>query len=62
MTSLSFLLIGVALTLALMAVHARTMGFRAQSPRDYADKGPRFDLRRHLNGPLLSEMDADAWQ
>jgi hypothetical protein len=55
MTSLSFLLIGVLLTLILLAVHARTMSFRAQRPADYAGKEPRFDLRRHLNGPLLCE-------
>ena len=55
MTSLSFLLIGVLLTLMLLAVHARTMTFRAQAPADYAGKEPRFDLRRHLNGPILCE-------
>jgi hypothetical protein len=55
MASLSLLLIGVVMTLALMIVHARTMGFRAQAPRDYADKTPRFDIRHHLNGPLLCE-------
>jgi hypothetical protein len=55
MTSLSFLLLGVLLSLILLAVHARTMTFRAQRPADYAGNGPRFDLRRHLNGPLLCE-------
>ena len=55
MIPLSFLLIGVALTLVLLALHARTMTFRAQKPTDYAGTEPRFDLRRHLNGPLLCE-------
>ncbi len=55
MSSLAFLLLGVACTLVLIAVHARTMTFRAQQPRDYAKKGPRFDLRHHLDGPLLCE-------
>ena len=40
----------------MLAVHARTHGVpRATVPADYAGKGPRFDLRRHLNGPLLCE-------
>ncbi len=55
MIPLSFLLIGVVLTLVLLALHARTMTFRAQKPADYAGTEPRFDLRRHLNGPLLCE-------
>ncbi len=55
MASLSLLLIGVVMTLGLLIVHARTMGFRAQTPRDYAGKTPRFDIRQHLNGPLLCE-------
>ena len=30
-------------------------GFRAQKPRDYAGKGPAFDPRKHLSGPILCE-------
>ncbi|MDO9526136.1 MAG: DUF3833 domain-containing protein [Gemmobacter sp.] len=55
MTPLLALMIGVVLTLALVALHARTFGFRAQTPQDYVGKGPVFDLRRHLDGPLLCE-------
>ena len=29
-------------------------GFRAQRASDYAD-GPKFDIREHLNGPLICE-------
>ena len=30
-------------------------GFAAQVPSDYSGKGPVFDLRRHLDGPILCE-------
>jgi hypothetical protein len=46
---------GIVLTLALVAAHARYMGFRAQKPEDFRGKGPDLDLRRHLNGPILCE-------
>jgi hypothetical protein len=55
MTELVFVMIGVLMTLGLVQLHARTMGFRAQVPADYAGKGPLFDLRTHLNGPLQCE-------
>lgn len=34
--------------------HARC-GFVAQEPDDYADQGPVFDIRRHLDGHLLCQ-------
>lgn len=49
------LLAGVALTLALLALAGRFMGFRAQHARDYAGSTPVFDIREHLDGPLLCE-------
>lgn len=33
----------------------RLIGFRAQSLEDFTGKGPEFDPRRHLNGPILCE-------
>jgi len=48
-------MLGVVLTLALVAAHSRFMGFRAQQPRDFRGKQPAFDLRRHLDGPILCE-------
>lgn len=44
-----------ALLLAACWIRARFMSFRGQSPRDYEGLGPEFDLRRHLNGPLVCE-------
>lgn len=55
MTPTIALMLGILLTLGLVALHSRTMGFRAQAPRDYKGKGPDFDLRHHLSGPLLCE-------
>jgi len=55
MQAVLFILLGVALTLGLMAAAARFVGFRSQKPTHYAAQGPRFDLREHLNGPILCE-------
>lgn len=40
---------------ALLFAASRFLGFGAQRPDDYAGQTPQFDLRRHLNGPLLCE-------
>lgn len=50
-----FLLVGAGLTLALVVARTQLLSFRAQKPGDYAGKGPDFDLRRHLAGPILCE-------
>jgi hypothetical protein len=50
-----FLLLGAALTLGLVALRSRYLDFRAQRPADFAGKGPEFDLRKHLSGPILCE-------
>ena len=55
MSSTLLILLGVLLTLGLMATAARFRGFAAQKPADYAAQGPRFDLREHLSGPILCE-------
>ncbi len=55
MTPLAAALFGVLLTLAALALRSGFASFRAQKPSDYAGKGPRFDLRKHLSGPMLCE-------
>lgn len=55
MMPLAYLLTGMMLTLALLALSKRYIGFRSQSPADLASRGPRFDPRQHLNGPILCE-------
>lgn len=47
--------LGVVLTLALTALWRRKFGFVAQQPEDYADRGPDFDIREQLSGPILCE-------
>lgn len=49
------ILIGSALTLGLIWLVRRSIAFRAQSPEDYKDTAPHFDLRQHLNGPIICE-------
>jgi hypothetical protein len=46
---------GILLTLSLVWFRTRLFGFSGQVPADYAGKGPEFDLRQHLNGPILCE-------
>jgi hypothetical protein len=48
-------LIGALILLLLVAIRSRYASFRAQVPEDYAGKGPAFDPREHLSGPLLCE-------
>ena len=55
MTPTLSLLTGVVLTLALIALAGRFIGFRSQTPAHYAGQHPRFDMREHLKGPILSE-------
>jgi Protein of unknown function (DUF3833) len=55
MTPLTAALAGVAFTLALVWLRSRYASFRAQVPADYARRGPQFDLRQHLSGPILCE-------
>lgn len=55
MTPLAAALFGVLLILALLSLRSGFASFRAQRPADYAGKGPQFDLRRHLSGPILCE-------
>jgi hypothetical protein len=55
MSPLFSALLGVLITLVLVAMKSRFVGFRSQKPADLADRGPRFDLRTHLSGPILCE-------
>lgn len=53
--TLTVFLLGAASMLALVALALRMTGFAAQRPEDYAGQAPQFDLRRHLDGPILCE-------
>jgi hypothetical protein len=50
-----WLVAGMVLAFGLVALKARLFGFRAQRPADFAGQAPAFDLRHHLNGPILCE-------
>ncbi|MGQ0565309.1 MAG: DUF3833 domain-containing protein [Gemmobacter sp.] len=49
------LVLGALLVLVPVVYRSRKLSFRAQTPADLADRGPAFDPRRHLNGPILCE-------
>ncbi|WP_299727674.1 DUF3833 domain-containing protein [uncultured Tateyamaria sp.] len=55
MDGLIFALIGAGTIIALNWAWTRYAGFLAQSPDDYAADGTVFDIRTHLNGPIICE-------
>ena len=55
MTPFLSALLGALIVILLLAIRSRYASFRAQAPEDYAGKGPAFDLKDHLSGPLLCE-------
>lgn len=50
-------IIAVLFIILVAAMFARQLflSFKSQSPADYADTGPQFILKQHLNGHILSE-------
>lgn len=52
--TLAFLL-GASAVTAFAWARSRFLGFRGQKPADYADTEDAFDLRKHLDGPLVCE-------
>lgn len=55
MSTILCLLAGFVAALFVVALWTRAFTFRAQTPADYTGKGPDFDIRQVLNGPLLCE-------
>jgi hypothetical protein len=55
MIEFSYIVVGVCLVLTLSWVRTRFASFTAQRPQDYLGIGDAFDLRKHLNGPLVCE-------
>lgn len=49
------ILLYVALAAALLVLLPRLIGFRSQSLEAFQGKGPVFDPRQHLSGPILCE-------
>ncbi|MCV6598502.1 MAG: DUF3833 domain-containing protein [Mangrovicoccus sp.] len=55
MEYLLIFLTGVASAILVWIAIGRFWSFTAQTPEDYAATGPDFDIRAHLNGPMLCE-------
>ena len=52
---LEIILLGGCSTVLVTLFLRKTFGFQAQKPTDYLSKGPQFDIRKNLSGPMLSE-------
>ncbi len=46
---------GIVIAGVLYVLSGRWIGFMAQRPAEFEGKGPVFDLRQHLNGPIQCE-------
>ena len=55
MSPLLTIFLTITVVVLLWQLAPRLTGFRAQKLADFAGKGPRFDPRRHLSGPILCE-------
>jgi hypothetical protein len=55
MSDLLIFFFGAATVVLSMMLMLRFVGFKAQKPSDYDNGGPAFDIRTHLNGPLICE-------
>lgn len=55
MSAWVYLVIGAVAALAVFGLLTKIMGFSGQRPEDYEDGTPDFDVRKHLNGPILCE-------
>ena len=55
MTGFFYMLAGVAIVLLLNWARSRYASFSAQNPTDYSADAEQFDVRKHLNGPIVCE-------
>lgn len=55
MDRIFYVIAGVALVLLFKWAKQRYASFVAQSPTDYAGDEAQFDVRKHLNGPIICE-------
>jgi hypothetical protein len=55
METVFFIALGAALVVALLMLRTRFLDFPAQRPEEYDGLGPDFDIREHLNGPIVCE-------
>ncbi|WP_300032524.1 DUF3833 domain-containing protein [uncultured Roseobacter sp.] len=55
MTVWVYIFAGLLIALGLFWLKGMFLGFPAQRPEDYEDEHPAFDVRQHLNGPIVCE-------
>ncbi len=55
MDAVLYIGLGLLIAFAVAVLRTRYMTFMAQKPEDFEGTGPAFDLRQHLNGPILCE-------
>lgn len=55
MNAFLYVALGAFIILVVFWMKSRMAGFLAQSPEDYEDDNQIFDIRKHLNGPLICE-------
>lgn len=55
MSAWIYVLLGLLIAFALVWMRSTFWDFKAQSPEDYEDDTLSFDVRKHLNGPILCE-------
>lgn len=53
--SMFFILLGAGTMAALVLVRRHFTTFHAQTPEDYDESFPGFELKEHLNGPMICE-------
>lgn len=55
MDSLLLVVLGALIAVAFGVIRRQVWSFKAQRPEDYTEGQQQFDLRTHLNGPIICE-------
>lgn len=55
METLFFVFLGILIASTAVVLRRRYAEFYGQSPDDYEDGYPSFDIKKHLNGPMICE-------
>jgi hypothetical protein len=55
MTDVFAAILGAVTVLVLVAMRRHVFSFRGQRPEDMAARGPTFDMKHYLSGPILCE-------
>jgi Protein of unknown function (DUF3833) len=55
MTFLTGFIVALGLVIGALVLREKLASFAAQKPADYDNRGPQFDIREKLNGPIVCE-------